>query len=46
MSLLGSNNITECAGNLNFIPGDSHPGVSGHTQISQALRHWIQKNYL
>jgi hypothetical protein len=45
MGLLGGDNITECAGNnnLNFIPGDGHPSILGHTQIAQALHQWIQR---
>jgi len=48
MSLLGCDNILECAenDNPNFIPGDGHPSVLGHTQISKALCHWIQQSYL
>jgi hypothetical protein len=45
MGLLGGNNILECAenDNPNFIPGDGHPSVLGHTQIAQALHQWIQR---
>ena len=48
MCLLGGDKITNCAssGNINFIPGDGHPSLLGHTQIAQALNHWIQQSYL
>jgi hypothetical protein len=48
MQLLGGDKITDCAysGNINFIPNDGHPSVSGHTKIAQALNQWIQKSYL
>jgi hypothetical protein len=44
MELLGNTDIIECGqnSNVNFIPGDGHPSVAGHTQIAQALCHWIQ----
>ena len=44
MELLGTFDIYECGqdGNTNFIPGDGHPSVAGHTQIAQALYPWIQ----
>jgi hypothetical protein len=44
MELLGNTDIIECGqnSNVNFIPGDGHPSVTGHTQIAQALHQWIQ----
>ena len=44
MELLGNTNIIECGqnGNLNFIPGDGHPSVAGHTHIAQTVYQWIQ----
>jgi hypothetical protein len=44
MELLGNTDIIECGqnSNANFIPGDGHPSVTGHTQIAQALHQWIQ----
>lgn len=44
MELLGNTDIIECGqdGNPNFIPGDGHPSLAGHTQIALALARWIQ----
>ena len=44
MELLGNTDIIECGqnGNLNFIPGDGHPSIAGHTHIAQTVYQWIQ----
>lgn len=43
MNLLGNTIIEDCGhnGNVNFIPGDGHPSVAGHTEIARSLAAWI-----
>lgn len=46
MGLLGGTKIINCGhdGNTNFIAGDGHPSVEGHTRIAQALNEWLTTN--